>query len=980
MYPISNAVKALFDSEQAQVLRITGTDRNGASVNITDADVMDGSFNIDRYSCNGNMLEIGTATAAELTMRLNNYDGRFDNIVFEGTELFVELGIADWSLESPEVTYIPCGYFVPDEQPRTLSIITIHALDRMMRFDNTVPMMEPWTTENGTPITTENDDIIYFTASLSFPATVANLAAQLADGCAVPFTQDISGFPNASRLIEAMPSTQQRITFRNMLQWCAGLMGANAWIDWDGALRFSWYNNLTGYASTTDTRYSSDLYEDALVITGVKYTDSDDENTVYLAGNEGYPLDISGNELVDEGDIAAILNNIYLRIGNFAYTPFTASVVSAPYLWPMDRLTFTDKNGTGHVSSLTNVNFGLNGTTNLQAVGESKQSIKGTSPASFTAMQAQALKQVYRSTSTAAQEMVNHATEMITGGLGGYVVLGIDESTGQTEEILIMDSPNKQTAVNVWRFNQGGLGHSSNGYEGPFNDIALTADGQINANMITTGTLDANRISANSITLQQLTQGARQTIEDAASDASDALSAANNANYQEQTIYISKASGTSSVAANTTWCTNTAGSQNTWTTRRPVYNSSYPVLFVATQRQSVTQSSGTTCTCTTPVIDQTTTVIDGGHITTGSIDASLITTGTLSANIIKGGTLKLGGLNNINGAISVYDANNNLVGQWNKDGITAKSLTADDYVYVDGNANSYLYVPFQLGANDQYFELSSSGFTVSVYGNDSTPQESGRRAGTQTIKFGSLPSSSTEDLGAITIKGQTQANKKTLISAASYITDYTEPYLQRRYFNTSIGPGAIDLTIGTWSMNIGPEEIRTDGSIRAGNRIDCDGPFVAGADAYVDGNFTVYGYKSRAVVTEQYSERLLYCYETPSPMFGDIGEGVISEDGSCYVWLDAVFSQTISDTKYQVFLQPYGRGECHVSERNKNYFVVNGTAGLQFGWEIKAKQMGYDQKRLEIPYYGVGDAADKNDYAKLAKCHIDSIKKERENA
>lgn len=711
MYPISNAVKALFDSEQAQVLRITGTDRNGASVNITDADVMDGSFNIDRYSCNGNMLEIGTATAAELTMRLNNYDGKFDNIVFEGTELFVELGIADWTLESPEVTYIPCGYFVPDEQPRTLSIITIHALDRMMRFDNTVPMMEPWTTENGTPITTEDDDIIYFTASLSFPATVANLAAQLADGCAVPFTQDISGFPNASRLIEAMPSTQQRITFRNMLQWCAGLMGANAWIDWDGALRFSWYNNLTGYASTTDTRYSSDLYEDALVITGVKYTDSDDENTVYLAGNEGYPLDISGNELVDEGDIAAILNNIYLKIGNFAYTPFTASVVSAPYLWPMDRLTFTDKNGTGHVSSLTNVNFGLNGTTNLQAVGESKQSIKGTSPASFTAMQAQALKQVYRSTSTAAQEMVNHATEMITGGLGGYVVLGIDESTGQTEEILIMDSPNKQTAVNVWRFNQGGLGHSSNGYEGPFNDIALTADGQINANMITTGTLDANRISSNSISIQQLTQEARSnlvastSVKDqfylstssaepvggqwqdtqptwtgtgyiwtrvetsvttangttttahsvpvydsvlteavsqasaASSQASSAAAAVGGANYREQRIYISKASGTSSVPAYLVWVTNTAGVQNTWTTTRPVYNTTYPVLFTAVQRQTVNESGGTSCTCTQPVIDQTTTVIDGGHITTGSIDAGRITTGQMSADRIYAGTI-----------------------------------------------------------------------------------------------------------------------------------------------------------------------------------------------------------------------------------------------------------------------------------------------------------------------------------------------------
>ena len=98
MYPISNAVKALFEAEQVQVLRITGTDKNGTAINITDADVVIGSFNIDRFSCIGNKLEVGTATSAQMTVKLDNYDGRFNGIVFEGTELFVEIGIADWTL------------------------------------------------------------------------------------------------------------------------------------------------------------------------------------------------------------------------------------------------------------------------------------------------------------------------------------------------------------------------------------------------------------------------------------------------------------------------------------------------------------------------------------------------------------------------------------------------------------------------------------------------------------------------------------------------------------------------------------------------------------------------------------------------------------------------------------------------------------------------------------------------------------------
>ena len=86
-------------------------------------------------------------------------------------------------------------------------------------------------------------------------------------------------------------------------------------------------------------------------------------------------------------------------------------------------------------------------------------------------------------------------TQLITGGLGGHVVYKLN-ANGQPEEILVMDTDNIQTAVHVWRWNQGGFAHSSNGYNGPFSDIALTADGHINASMITVGTLSANLIRA----------------------------------------------------------------------------------------------------------------------------------------------------------------------------------------------------------------------------------------------------------------------------------------------------------------------------------------------------------------------------------------------------------------------------------------------------------------------------------------------------
>lgn len=113
-------------------------------------------------------------------------------------------------------------------------------------------------------------------------------------------------------------------------------------------------------------------------------------------------------------------------------------------------------------------------------------------------------------------------------------------------------------------------------------------------------------------------------------------------------------------------------------------------------------------------------------------------------------------------------------------------------------------------------------------------------------------------------------------------------------------------------------------------------------------DFLCTGTKSRLASTENYNDRLLYCYEMPTPYFGDIGEGQLDESGICYVYIDDIFLETIdTGCKYQVFLQKYGEGEIVVSERNGNYFVVTGTPGLSFAWEIKAKQAGYTMERLD---------------------------------
>lgn len=104
------------------------------------------------------------------------------------------------------------------------------------------------------------------------------------------------------------------------------------------------------------------------------------------------------------------------------------------------------------------------------------------------------------------EEAIQAATDLITGGLGGHVVINRN-ANGEPEEILIMDTDDTSTAVNVWRWNLNGLAHSHSGYNGPFDDIAITQDGKINASMITTGTLNAALANIINLNADNITSG-----------------------------------------------------------------------------------------------------------------------------------------------------------------------------------------------------------------------------------------------------------------------------------------------------------------------------------------------------------------------------------------------------------------------------------------------------------------------------------------
>lgn len=145
---------------------------------------------------------------------------------------------------------------------------------------------------------------------------------------------------------------------------------------------------------------------------------------------------------------------------------------------------------------------------------------------------------------------------------------------------------------------------------------------------------------------------------------------------------------------------------------------------------------------------------------------------------------------------------------------------------------------------------------------------------------------------------------------------------------------------GSWDIS------NLDGDIRC-NGASFSGLVICSNGLQVSGGLSVSGTKNRLVNTDHYGKRLLNAYETAVPYFGDIGTGEILGDGECFVEIDPIFAETISLEDYVVFLQAEGDGKCYIAEKYADGFIVAGTPGLKFAYEIKAKQKGFENIRLD---------------------------------
>ena len=290
----------------------------------------------------------------------------------------------------------------------------------------------------------------------------------------------------------------------------------------------------------------------------------------------------------------------------------------------------------------------------------------------------------------------------------------------------------------------------------------------------------------------------------------------------------------------------------------------------------------------------------------------------------RGGALSLGGLNNANGELKMYDAKNTLVGQWNKDGldISKGTIRGSKIILKDVLDTIVGYT----SDSKESLKIDWSGLKIACYG---YPFVGNGMISIEPTLFSGLQISSNNDgSGKTSFCGENglAVMKNNSKGMATWMPGQLDNVAYMNYNEITVQTGFMK-KIST----ITPTEISTTGS------------------------------KSRIIQTENYNKRLQYCYETPTPMFGDIGTAQTDETGKCYIDIDDVFQETVNtDVEYQVFLQKEGKGDLWIEEKTPTYFLVKGTENLKFSWELKVVQRDYEFERLEE--YNHEEKEDEIDY------------------
>ena len=335
MIPISNAIKADFHNNVRQTCSLKTLLTDNTTIYITEANLVRGGLVIDRY-VSSNKLALGGAKANEMRVTINNSDGSYDDIVFEGAKIEVTIGVT-----SGNTRY---GNFYVDKVTKKQSVLELYCLDQMAQLDEEIP---------------DNSFFVYSGTTL---CTIEQLVDKVRNVISVYLATSLSAFPNYNYQLTANPYVKG-MTYRQVLLWCAEIMGCWCYLGYDNQLYFSDSTTSSVADIKPNDRFSSNFLEDTLVIGGI--TNKKNGVVTTYPSYASYTLSIESNPLIALDDAASLLENIYddseiFSGGDLEYRPFTSMCKPMLEIEPCDKVAFYCKDGSTFYSYVTHIRYTIN--------------------------------------------------------------------------------------------------------------------------------------------------------------------------------------------------------------------------------------------------------------------------------------------------------------------------------------------------------------------------------------------------------------------------------------------------------------------------------------------------------------------------------------------------------------------------------------------------------------------------------------------
>lgn len=927
---------------------------------------------------------VGVAIEKTASLSLVNDDGRFDGYNFNAARFVIFLNVQ----LSDRIETIKRGTYIVSKKPATASEISLSLLDKMHNTDKT------------------------YDSNLSFPCTVKELLSECCQQCKI--TLGDAMFPNADFQIQKAPSNT---TYRTAIGMCAGIAGGNARIDendllriitfdktftntaiYDGGTVKNWTggDNLdggtlnpwtTGTVIDGGTLNNNDYHAlfsiqnlqydvDDVVVTGVKYIE---DETEYMSGQDGYVITID-NQLLS-GNAQAGVEAIGNQLIGLRMRPFSCDGIANGYATFGDPVEFIDTKNRVFRSFVTDIEFVFGGSTSWSCNAKSAEE----DVSEFTGGQQAVVEQVKKDTEkklSAYDVKLKQMNELAANTLGFYYTEEV-QADGSTISYR-HDKPTLADSKVIYKTGVDGFFLSIDG--GQTWKAGFDSNGDAVLNILYAIGIQSEWINTRGFTAKD--NNGNTTLRIDANTGAVTLEV-ENFTLKSRTIEQIAKDVVNGAVRNVTipnyYGTYVPTLQNypasEW--KKEEYEKHDGSIFMNFSTSQVYMFSGTDGTwkeldaekivnfervfnALTDNGRQEGIYMQNGHL---YINASYIKSGQISADLIN---LKNINVTNSSG-ISTFAIDNygNVTLRPNTfvltNGDTIYSIAENKASAALSNANRYTDNALgnldigKMSKQEIINVLSDNSSNKGLYlsnGNvymNADYINTGELAGWK-VELKKLSASGT--YGKVTLDasaGEIYSETNTGVYVPGYGTLYGT-----RIRGIDLYTGTVHASSVSVDTSVSAGSVSASKKVTAGTHIEARGHFYSAgtgtdlADASIRGKLKVSGTKSRSVSTVDYDEQLFYCYEMPTPFFGDIGESAISEDGTCMIDIDDIFQESANvGIKYYVFLQKEGEGDCWIAEKEQNYFIVKGTPGLKFSFEIKARQIEYEHMRFADP----GDTA-----------------------